>query len=92
MLSPLSSLCVALLYDQYWFAVPGSDLLHGVHTLGEHLVPHHDHDDRHCGVYQGQRAVFQFTSLDPWTQCIMCRLDYVSKLTLRKGEKADCKL
>ena len=53
MLSPLGSLGVALLYDQYWLAVPGSDLLHGVHTLGEDVISHHDHDDGHCGVHQG---------------------------------------
>ena len=71
MLSPLGSLSVALLYDQYWFAISGSDLLHGIHTLGEDLVPHHDHDDGHCGVDQGQGAVFQLPSLDPFTRLII---------------------
>ena len=71
MLSPLSSLSVALLYDQYWFAISGSNLLHGVHALVKDLVPHHDHDDGHCGVYQGQWAVFQLPSLDPLTRVII---------------------
>ena len=71
MLSPLGSLGVALLYDQYWFAVPGSDLLHGVHTLGEDVISHHDHDDGHCGVHQSQWPVFQLPCLDPFTTDIV---------------------
>ena len=75
MLSPLSCLIVALLYDQNWFAVPSSDLLHGVDTLGENLISHHNHDYRHCGVYQGQRAMFQLASLDPFTRLLICSPD-----------------
>ena len=71
MLSSLSSLGVALLYDQDWLPVSGSDLLHGIHTLGEDLVSHHDHDDRNRGVHQSQRPVFQLPSLDPLTPAVI---------------------
>ena len=67
MLSPPGSLGVSLLDYQYWFAVSGSDLLHGVHALVKDMISHHDHDDGNCGVHQGQWAMFQLPSLDAFT-------------------------
>ena len=39
-------------------------LLQCVHALGEHLVPHDDHEDGHLAVHQRQGAVLQLPRLD----------------------------
>ena len=39
-------------------------LLQSIHTLGEHVVSHHNHDNGHGGVHHGQGAVLQFPGLD----------------------------
>ena len=57
-----------------------SHLLEGIHTLGEHTVSHHYHQDGHSGVHHCQGAMLQLPGLDALTVHVGQLLDLESSL------------